>query len=123
MKETKYLGMVMDKHLTFKNHMDIVKLKLNKSNALLAKLRHYVNPILLRTIYCVIFESHLRYGFQLWGQTQTQVLQNIENIQNKALRIINFQNPWEPSEQIFKESKTFRLKDIVTISNLKLLIK
>ena len=123
MKETKYLGMVMDKHLTFKNHMDIVKLKLNKSNALLAKLRHYVNPILLRTIYCAIFESHLRYGFQLWGQTQTQVLQNIENIQNKALRIINFQNPWEPSEQIFKESKTFRLKDIVTISNLKLLIK
>ena len=22
MKETKYLGMIMDKHLTFKNHMD-----------------------------------------------------------------------------------------------------
>ena len=26
MKETKYLGMVMDEHLTFKNHMDTVKL-------------------------------------------------------------------------------------------------
>ena len=50
MKETKYLGMVMDEHLTFKNHMDTVKLKLNRANGLLAKLRHYVNPILLRTI-------------------------------------------------------------------------
>ena len=55
----------------------------------------------------------------LWGQTQTQVLENIEKIQNKALRIINFKNPWEPSEQIYKESKIFKLKDIITISNLK----
>ena len=51
--------------------MDTVKLKLNRANGLLAKLRHYVNPILLRTIYYAIFESHLRYGCQLWGQTQT----------------------------------------------------
>ena len=29
MKETKYLGMKMDERLTFKNHMDTVKLKLN----------------------------------------------------------------------------------------------
>ena len=119
MKETKYLGMIMDEHLTFKNHMDTVKLKLNRANGLLAKLRHYVNPALLRTIYYAIFEPHLRYGCQLWGQAQTQVLQNIEKIQNKALRILNFKNPWDPIEQIYKESKIFKLKDIVTISNLK----
>ena len=91
-----YLGIVMDEHLTFKNHMDTVKLKLHPTNGLLAKLRHYVNPILLRTIYYAMFESHLWYGCQLWGQTQTQVLQIIEKIQNKALRITNFKNPWEP---------------------------
>ena len=102
MKEAKYLGMVMDEHLTFKNNMDTVKLKLKRENGLLAKLRHYVNPILLRTIYFAIFESHLRYGCQLWGQTQRKLLLNIEKIQNKALRIINFKNPWESSEQIYK---------------------
>ena len=61
--------------------MDTLKLKLNQANGLLAKLRYYVNPILLRTmyIYYAIFESHLWYGCQLWGQTK-----------NKALRIINF---------------------------------
>ena len=81
----------------------------------------YVNPILLRTIFYAIFESHLQYGRQLWRQTQTltKVLQNIEKIQNKALRIGNFKNPWEPSEQIYKDPKIFKLKDIITISNLK----
>ena len=60
MKETKYFGIIMDEHLTFKNHMDTVKLKLNRANGLLAKLRHYyVNPALLRTIYYAISELHL----------------------------------------------------------------
>ena len=31
--------MVMDEYLTFKNHMDTVKLKLNRANCLLAKLK------------------------------------------------------------------------------------
>ena len=119
MKETKYLGIIMDEHLTFKSHMDTVKLKINRANRLLAKLRHYGNLTLLRAIYYAIFEPHQRCGSQLWGQAQTQVFQNIEKIQNKALRILNFKKPWEPIEQIYKESKTFKLKDIVTISNLK----
>ena len=55
----------------------------------------------------------------IMGQAQTQVLENIEKIQNKVLRILNFKNPWEPIEQKYKESKMFKLKDIVTISNLK----
>ena len=50
MTETKYLGMITDEHLTFKNHMDTLKLKLNRANGLLATLRHYVNPTLLTTI-------------------------------------------------------------------------
>ena len=64
----------MDERLTFKNGMDTVKLKLNRANGLLAKLRHYVNLALLRTIYYAIFETHL----QLCGQAQIQILQNIE---------------------------------------------
>ena len=49
----------MDKHLIFKNCIDTVKLKLSGAHGLLAKLRHYVNPTLFRTIYYAIFEPHL----------------------------------------------------------------
>ena len=55
----------------------------------------------------------------IMGQAQTQVLQNIEKIQNKVLRILNSKNPWEHIEQKCKESKMVKLKDIVNISNLK----
>ena len=57
---------------------------------------------------------------QLLMQTQTQFSQNIEKIQNKALAVTTFQNSWQQSEQIYKESKIFKLRDSVTISNLEL---
>ena len=37
-----------------KSHMNTVKLKLNRANGLLTKLRHYINPILPETIYYVL---------------------------------------------------------------------
>ena len=55
----------------------------------------------------------------LLGKTQTEVLQSIEKIQNKPLRIITSENSWEPSEKIRKESKIFKLRDIVAINNLR----
>ena len=88
---TKYLVLILDENLTFKNHFINLKIKLNRANCLLAYLiRYYVKPLLLRSTYGAIFDSHLRYGCQIWGQTESCAVKNIETQDNKALRIINF---------------------------------
>ena len=40
-KEAKYLGLMLDKHFTFKKHMETIKLKLNRSNGLLTKITSF----------------------------------------------------------------------------------
>ena len=57
-KEAKYLGLKLDQHLTIKQHMDTIKLKINKANSLLGKIKYHVDSKLLKTIY-PIFESYL----------------------------------------------------------------
>ena len=66
-KEPRHLGLKLDQHLTFKQHMHTIKLKLNRANSLLAKMRHYIDSKLLKTIYSAMLESHLQYCRQLWG--------------------------------------------------------
>ena len=112
-KEATYIGLKLDRHLIFKQHMDTIKLKLNRANIFSAKIRYHVD-----SIYSAIFESDLRYGWQLWGETQTKAMNNIEKIQNKALRIINFKGQWESSTPQYKESEIFKLNDIVLLNNL-----
>ena len=56
---------ILDKHLTFKYHLQNLKLKPNRANCLLSKIIYYFKFPLLRTIYYTLFDSHLRYGCQV----------------------------------------------------------
>ena len=74
--QIKYLGLILDEHLTFRYHLQNLKLKLNRANYLLSKIRHVKFP-LLRTIYYALFDSHLRYGCQIWGQRRNEYIESI----------------------------------------------
>ena len=83
---TRYLGILMDQHLSWDQHLKMLKQKLSRANGLLAKVRYYLSPKLLRTLYFSIFESHLRYGCQIWGQHSNHNVNNIiANLQCKAI--------------------------------------
>ena len=103
--------------MTFKAHLENLKFKLNRGNGLLAKIRYFVKADLLRTIYYALFDSHLRYGCQIWGQLNNQNIDTIKKTQNKALRIINFKGPLESATPLYKNSKVFKLEDTIKIDN------
>ena len=65
---TKYLGVLIDEHLLFKDHINFLKQKLNRANGILAKLRHHLPSDILKTVYYSLFDTHLRYACQVWGQ-------------------------------------------------------
>ena len=91
--KTKYLGLILEEHLTFKYHLGNLKLNLNGANCLLSKIRYFAKFVLLRTIYYALFNTQLRYGCQIWGQNQCKIVEMIKGTQNKALRILNFKGP------------------------------
>ena len=58
---TKYSGILLDQHLSWDQHLKMLKQKLSIPNGLLAKTIYYLTQDLRRTLYFSIFESHLRY--------------------------------------------------------------
>ena len=61
--QTKYLGIYLDKHLSWNSHLNQLKIKLSRGCGLLAKLRTLLcqNYTTLRSVYFAIFDAHLRY--------------------------------------------------------------
>ena len=55
----KYLGIKIDRSLHWHDQVNSIAVKLNRANALLRKIRNYVNMKTLRNIYFAIFDSHL----------------------------------------------------------------
>ena len=69
---TKYLGVLIDEHLLFKDR-NFLKQKLNRTNGILAKLRHHLPSDILKTVYYSLFETHLRYACHVWGQSNSDI--------------------------------------------------
>ena len=63
----------LDGNLSWKSHIDYLSVKLSRTNALLFKIRNFVNSSVLKTIYFAIFESHLNYCCLVWSQNRNAI--------------------------------------------------
>ena len=118
----KYLGVLMDEHLNWKKQIANVTKKISRGIGILAKLRSYLDPKLLRNIYHSIVYSHLSYGVEAWGSAYASDLEKILILQKKAVRILTgnkyFQiygeesAPLPRSEPLFKTLEILKFDDI-----------
>ena len=116
--EIKYLGIYLDKYLNGHYQSQQVMHKLARALGMLSKVRHYVQESELKNIYHAIFESHLRYGCQVWFLSSSKAIKNkIEKLQKKALRIISFSDFRDSSSPLFKKWKILKISDIVELQN------
>ena len=87
--KVRYLGVILQENLEWEQHLNTLTPKLNGAFGLLAKIRHYVPKSLLKTIYFSVFNSHLIYACQIWGQRE-DLINKISAVQDKAIGTINF---------------------------------
>ena len=86
----KYLGVYIDRNLSWCTHVDYLCRKIVKGCGGLAKLRHCVNINILKNVYYALIHSYLRYGIAVWGNASANILKPLQTIVNKALRIMTF---------------------------------
>ena len=91
----------MSAYFSTKDHINFLKQKLNRAYGILAKLRHHLPSNILKTVSYSLFDTHLRYACQVWGQSNSDILVMVQRAQNKALRIINFKEERHPSASLY----------------------
>ena len=94
-KSAKYLGLLIDKHLTWKHHIHHVNLKISKGIGLLAKLRHFVPRNTLRTLYYAFIRPHIDYGLINWDCANKTTLDPIRSSIRKAVRVMAFEEKYD----------------------------
>ena len=86
----KYLGIFLDEHLLWTKQVNWVNSKLNQTTGTLSKLWYNTSLPVLKIIYHSLFRSYLEYGAQLCRQENCANRNNIQKLQNRALRKITF---------------------------------
>ena len=117
----RYLGVKTDSKLNWKSHVNAIATKLNIANAMLYKVRDFVNANILKSIYYALFESHINYVYInyvcfIWGQNISTIIR-LYFLQKRALRIINFRECNAHSSPLFHFSKIIKIAKKVKIEN------
>ena len=112
-KHVKYLGIIMDCNLNWKQHIHELSKKISRSIGILCKLRHYVPQSILIQIYYSIIYPFLIYGVVIWGNTYKSNIYPLVILQKKAIRIITFSHFQSHTSPLFKKFNLLKLPDIV----------
>lgn len=114
--EAKYLGIHLDKRLTWKKHLTMKRKQLNIKIRRLYWLLGYKSQLSLNNkilVYKIILKPVWTYGIQLWGCAKNSNVNIIQRFQNKALRLIA-NAPWYvTNETIHRDLKIAKIKDEV----------
>ena len=117
--EFNFLGLTLDCNLNFKPHTKIIAAKISRVIGVLHKLKYIFPAYLLRMIYNSLILPHLNYSLLAWGIQ----CPNIELLQKKAVRVVNFKSPVAHTEPILKGMNQLKLPDMYTCQLLKLYYK
>ena len=111
----KYQGASLDSTLSDKYHCEILSNKLKRANGMLSMIRHYVPKEDLKSIY--LFSSHMVYGCQIWGQNRSSHVEKICKLQNRAMRIINFEDFHANTNPLYINNNILKLQDLIRLQN------
>ena len=77
-----FLGVIIDEHLSWKNHIDMISIKLSKISGILNRLKYIFPHRTLLTIYKSLFVPHINFGSLVWG-TNYQRIDKLQKKQSK----------------------------------------
>ena len=116
----KYLGMYIDKYLSWNTHIIELTKKLSRTNGILSKLRHNAPFETCIQVYYALFYSHLIYGCNIWGLTHDTNIKKLEVLQKKCIRILNFSEFRSHTNNLFIKNKILKIRDVIKLQHLKL---
>ena len=84
----KYLGVIIDETLQWREHIDHVYKKLIKFTSIFYKVRNVLPFACLRKLYFAFIHPHLLYGVEVFANTAKSFLDKLVKLNNKLLRIL-----------------------------------
>lgn len=108
----KYLGVFLDKNLSFKNHISSLAKRIRKSIFIMKALRQSATTDILLMVYKTLTQSLLHYCILAWGGAIKTKMLELERAQRSVLKVM-LRKPFRfSSDTLYNECKVLRVRQI-----------
>jgi len=111
-KQTKFLGVIINDKLSWEDHIITIKGKISKGLGILTKLRHYLPNHILVNLYYTLIHPYYDYCNIIWATGTSTYLNKLFLLQKRAMRLIT-NSPWlAHTAPIFNRLKVMTIFEI-----------
>ena len=122
-KSTKYLGIHLDEHLSWKNHIESLNNNLIKYTTIFYRIRNIVPPKVAEQIYYAFVYSRLIYGIEIYGMAKSSSIKPLQTMQNRVLKILTFKNKRYSTFSLYNDLDLLKINQLHTYSVAVLIYK
>ena len=112
-----FLGVVIDKHISWKYHTEMLSNKISKYCGVLSRLKNYIPLFILRTMYFSMVHSHLNYGLLAWGFDSNRIIK----LEKRCVRIIT--RSTMHTQPLMKQLNKLSVPDMLLLNSMKFYYK
>jgi hypothetical protein len=114
-KSTKFLGIILDSNISWKDHIIHLSKKIAKSVGILSIARKILNQKSLIQLYYSFIYPYLTYCVLIWGNSPASTLWPVFKLQKISIRIIANLTRRNSSLQFCKKNSLLRLPEIYSL--------
>ena len=114
----KFLGVLLDENLCWKDHFKYIEIKIAKNIGLLYKAKHYIDEHSLLSLYQFYIHSYINYGNIAWGNATRTNLKKIYSRQKQAIRIVYSKDRLTHTREFGKECAVLNVCQVNIWKNL-----
>ena len=114
-KCTKFLGVLIDECLTWKNHIDCISKTVSRNIGVMNKLKFSIPTRILHTLYCTWILPYINYGILIWGNTCKLYIDKLVKLQKWAIRTVSKSHYRSHTGPLFANNNFLTISDMYTL--------
>ena len=122
-KDEKLLGVKIDKHISWHNHIEYLIGKLNCRIHLLKRAKGYLNLHCRKLLFNALIKAVFEYCCSVWGNAPNDQLLRILRVQKRCSRLILDASFHDNSVQLFKKLQWMSIDDVIRMKKLCMMFK
>ncbi|KAI5638488.1 reverse transcriptase (RNA-dependent DNA polymerase) domain-containing protein [Phthorimaea operculella] len=111
-KQLKYLGIVLDEQLSFKQHIRALSGRVRKLISIMKLLRDCADKSVLRMVYTALCQSVITYCLGLWGNSCKSSMIILERAQRSVLKVL-YKKPFRyPTYTLYQDAQVLTVRQL-----------
>ena len=108
----RFLGVTLDKNLTFSDHISSVSIRISGSIGALSRVNNIFPAYIMKSLYYSMIHPHFMYAIGAWYGAPEYIRNKLVVLQKRAIKTVSCSSYFSHTDRLFSDFGILKLSDL-----------